>query len=639
MKIGSKTEPYKDPCVVSKKNARFFWGAAILLCLLLYGWFSYAVQFGIGRYDEPFYLTLPQRISLGDRFILHEWFFTQFSAIFQYLHYTLFVKLVGSTEGIILHFRYTFLLLSFFCYWVIIYQLRKTPVRALISAFLFCGFVPFAIFAPNYYNLPPFLCMLICFLLIGNRGKYDSVKQVLCGVLLSAAVLLAPTLALLYFLYTGFVILYYLLKKKGKNFFASYDFLLGLRTWGFITVGVAVCAGVVLIYLAATSGLGKIIQAIPLLFNNSEYNNADLQISMGSLLLQKTKQAIYLFHPVNAAAAGLLLLAGFLFKKNKRRLKTPFYWKIILLILSFFTFIAACICAVIIKSKNEDFPIYWWYHSFCTLPVFFLCLMCRLLCSEKDPKKDLFWQTGFFLALFRDLFSNVSLGIGCILCVIPLPFFFAQVLRELRADFSALTEKASDPKAKGSKNLQITKKAFASATVCFMAFFLCWSMFNVYAEGMHLFVEKMHHETVFNAKITEGPYKGVYTGEKVKRAHDLIVSDMKKIDSISKPTDAVYITDLCPLFYLYLGRPYSAYSSWFVGDDLLTRQIPYWQLYPEKLPSVIYVPNYTLFFESNVGRLNFQQIENLVEYDAVQGAGGTILIVKGWHLPSPEPAA
>lgn len=189
------------------------------------------MRWGLGRSDEAFYLTLAQRISLGDRFILHEWFFTQFSAIFQYLHYSLFMKLVGSAEGIILHFRYTYLVISFLIYWAIIWFLRKTPLRALAGAFLFCGFVPFAIFAPNYYNITPFICLLICFTLTGERGKYYPVRLFLCGVLLSVAVLFAPTLALLYVLYTVFVFIYLSAERKGNQVFAACSFTLEKQIW------------------------------------------------------------------------------------------------------------------------------------------------------------------------------------------------------------------------------------------------------------------------------------------------------------------------------------------------------------------------------------------------------------------------
>ena len=98
--------------------------ALILLCCRApYGYFFD---------DEPYIITLAQRVYYGDRLILDEWHVAQPIAPLLLPLYSLYVNLTGGTEGILLAFRFTYCLMwTMVCYMVCKTLIRETkPLNA-----------------------------------------------------------------------------------------------------------------------------------------------------------------------------------------------------------------------------------------------------------------------------------------------------------------------------------------------------------------------------------------------------------------------------------------------------------------------------------------------------------------------------
>ena len=232
-----------------KRSVRLAAVCAAVCCCLLYGWFVLSVPYGFGVPDEAFYLTIPQRLLLGDRMLLEEWHLSQFTAVFQLLPYAVFTKLTGGTEGIVLCMRYVYLAMSFTSFWYIFIKLRKTPWRALLCAFCFCAFVPFAVFAPNYYTIPIFLLLISCFTFCSDATCPSRVHLFFAGVLFAGAVLITPALTLAYLFYSILALVYFIAQKKGRLWLADWSFILNVRVWLFFFFGVLVSAVAFTTYL------------------------------------------------------------------------------------------------------------------------------------------------------------------------------------------------------------------------------------------------------------------------------------------------------------------------------------------------------------------------------------------------------
>ncbi len=91
--------------------------AFIVLCYRARGGYFYD--------DEPFLITLAQRLYNGDRLIFDEWHVSQSVAPLLLPFFSLYVRLAGSTEGIILAFRFVYCLM-----WIAVcYAVCKTLIR------------------------------------------------------------------------------------------------------------------------------------------------------------------------------------------------------------------------------------------------------------------------------------------------------------------------------------------------------------------------------------------------------------------------------------------------------------------------------------------------------------------------------
>ena len=78
-----------------------FWGLFLICGILI----LYKCRYGYAYSDECFYLTIPYRLTQGDRLILNEWNPAQLAGFLLYPAVSLYLRIFGSTEGIVLAFR------------------------------------------------------------------------------------------------------------------------------------------------------------------------------------------------------------------------------------------------------------------------------------------------------------------------------------------------------------------------------------------------------------------------------------------------------------------------------------------------------------------------------------------------------
>ena len=614
---------------------------ATAICFLLFGWFLYAVHFGLNRVDEAFYLSTVQRFFLGDRLLVDEWHLSQLSALFLALPYKIFTGVTGSTDGIILFMRIVYVCTDMLLYWYIYLKLRRSGACALFCAGMISAFVPFAIFTLNYHTLPQMWLIPVLFSLTPKEGEQKKWKLTAAGFLFSLAVLMAPGFALLYFFYSFFVLLKQIKNRKGRALFPSaYDTLLATRTWRFFSIGVALAAILFIVMIAVSSGWGNVLVAVPELLSDSEYTaNAVILF-----LAEKLKVAFRLFGAAPSAAAGILTLLSLLYRVRK----TSFCWvRPSLFLLSACVAAGAMLHAFRARAATQfDGSWYYWFYFSCSLlPALFFGAVCRLLCRKK-PENDyfLFWWAGLFSSLSMDLFSDVSLCICATSALIPCVFDFREAAREITVELTERTKKhgtanASAPDLNTKKHVAI-RRCCAVIIGCMVVVFSGIAAAHAYFEGSNTLVEtyfNLSDDKAISAEIEKGPYKGIRTTE----THRRILSAMQNdLDTIKQESDApFYIAENFPFAYLYTGKPIAAYSTWFNNTDM-ERQFRYWQLHPQKKPEWIYLPRYNstfyclnseIFYFSGLEDTMLQTFDRICDFEQTEGEAGILLRITNWE--------
>ena len=177
-------------------TAEITFGILLLGVALLY---LSRINMGMAEMDESFYLTIPLRLAQGDALLVDEWHVSQLAGFLTYPLMKVYLWVTGGkTEGIVLHFRYIYLLIQMAVTVAGYMCLRKREKwMAVIVSLVYALFTPFGIKALSYNTMG--LMATYLFVVLGLTAfRRDWLKYVLMGVLLAAAVLCNPYMVVLY---------------------------------------------------------------------------------------------------------------------------------------------------------------------------------------------------------------------------------------------------------------------------------------------------------------------------------------------------------------------------------------------------------------------------------------------------------
>ena len=606
-----------------KRSVRLAAVCAAVCCCLLYGWFCLSVRYGVGVPDEAFYLTIPQRLLQGDRMLLEEWHLSQFTAVFQLLPYAVYTKLAGGTEGIVLCMRYVYLAMSFTSFWYIFIKLRKTPWRALLCAFCFCVFVPFAVFEPNYYTIPVFFLLVSCLVFSKEAARPSGLRLFFAGVLFACAVLITPGLTLFYIVYTALALVRLIAQKKGRRWLADWDFVLERRVWLYVFFGVLASAVVFTGYLQLSSGFGEIVENLPNLLSDSEYD-----VSAGGnvrgFLLQKIR-VLFDYFGFTAVLFPLVSAGSVIALRCKALRRRLFAVKLLFAALHAVLFSVSLF--LLLRKRGDDSIL---FHSILPVPLFCFGAACYVLCEAKNRRLFLLWWCGLAFSLAKDTLSDISVGFGCVLGAVPAAWHLLQLTGEISAELRT----APQTRKRGAAAKKRTPlRVWGAVSVCILAAVVLWDGFIAFDEGWKCHYEEELHPFAAEgaAQVREGPYRGLI----VTQASADICAGMLADLTLIRETQSgpVYVSALAPWCYLYLDGPGAAYSSWWIKEDAAVRQLAYWRLYPERLPSVIYVPDYAVNMKApEYNGAPVEQLKTCCRWEARRGEAGTIYLVSDWAL-------
>lgn len=215
-------------------------------------------QYGFGDIDESFYLTTSYRLVQGDSLFGNEWHLSQMTAFIMYPIIKIYMKIVGQTDGMILNFRYIYLVIQLITSIVIYSYIKKySEAGAMFSSILFMIYAPFGIMALSYNSLGIILFSLsLIWYLFENRKAF----YFLSGIFYALAVLCCPFLAI-YCLYV--IGLCFFSKSKNNKNKTIYYF-----------IGIFITVIVFFTFVFSRVTISNFLRSLPCILNDPEHKTS-----------------------------------------------------------------------------------------------------------------------------------------------------------------------------------------------------------------------------------------------------------------------------------------------------------------------------------------------------------------------------
>ena len=209
--------------------------------------------------DEPFYLTIPYRLWQGDALFKSEWHMSQLSSFLIYPLFSLYMRIWGSTEGIILAFRYIFTFIWGVATIIIFLRLSRISFRAAcFSSLTFFLYTRAGIMALSYNTLGV-MNLTLSLVISATSERYNKADALISGMLFASSVLCCPYLAVLYIFNTFLSLIRFL--KSNYN----------LTKWKYQTIGIVTIAIFFCVFVLNRCNLYEIVQALPYIVMDSEH--------------------------------------------------------------------------------------------------------------------------------------------------------------------------------------------------------------------------------------------------------------------------------------------------------------------------------------------------------------------------------
>lgn len=221
----------------AEKNHRLFLPFYLIVFFVSLAWMLYRIHFGIDFTDEAYYAAFSWVYELGSRPFVEEINFHHTLGLLLWPLVKIFRLFTDGPDGIILYFRYMFVLISGVCALAIFTELKKKVPEFLsfffaLSVFLY---VPLSIPSPSYNNLGVILSIL-ALVLSQNSSKP---AQLTSGILSVVATLAYPSLVAPFVVWT---VLRLLTKKDLKStafYIAGLAFASAVACSLFLYIGIA----------------------------------------------------------------------------------------------------------------------------------------------------------------------------------------------------------------------------------------------------------------------------------------------------------------------------------------------------------------------------------------------------------------
>ena len=290
---------------------------AIAMFAVLALFLFWRARYGYCYEDEPFLLTLAQRLYKGDVLIVDEWHGCQNFGLLLLPLYAVYRVFFGSNDGILLCFRYAYCIVWLAALIVLYLKLRGTSRRGALAACIYMG-----LFSPlDYMTLSYTSVSLMCIMLtaaivycdVQTQNKSPLKTGLMLGVLTTVSTLCYPLFAAVFVLWLIVALAMYTVnrrrEKKEKN-----TYLLRL-TFAMLAV-CAVCAAAYCIWLVSNASMERILSNLPMIFSDPQHRSRGFFESIISLIAREV-QVGKLFY----GAMAVLTLTAVVFRRKRTRIR------------------------------------------------------------------------------------------------------------------------------------------------------------------------------------------------------------------------------------------------------------------------------------------------------------------------------
>lgn len=515
-------------------------------------------RYGFANMDESLYLAIPYRLWQGDGLFVNEWNLSSFSSFLLLPFVSVYMAIAGTTEGIILSFRYIFTAVQGLCAVFMYFKLKRYSwVGALTAAVTFFLYAPFGIMALSY-NSMGIQCVAVAVVLLLTNEKGAKLPYIAAGVLFAGAVLCCPYLVAVYAFYSLLV----LVNAVKKNCF-SLD-LLSKKCWIWITVGISALAVAFLAFALSRASVSEIITGLQWMLNDPQHESKGVV----------TVAANYFKQVFECSDISLFIYAGFaaltvirIFTKNSKIPDALFF----------------CAGAVLTGLMMAPFVTWQMYINRVIFPVNVFAAYCVVLSQNKDVKRlfKVVWLPGIMYGVCIHFASTEGfLNIASVSLISLMASLVIVVITGAEVV------------------VQTRNNALSLLTVCAVAAVLVMQVgATAYTRYESVFWESGWFGAGMPAQtqtLEKGPEKGLLVTTEKEEMYNDFVDDIGYMTEKYNPQNVLYISQNT-WFYLISGDVrVASFSAWLPGGDeeqmahTMSRLESYFDIDAERLPQIIY---------------------------------------------------
>lgn len=517
-----------------KRNERIGKMVAVVVLVIAALFMLNRAKYGYIYNDEPFILTLSHRLIKGDAFLYDEWQPTQLTGFLNYPWMILFTATHNNTDGMILFFRYVYVILNFVSLLFVYLRLSNYSKKPLITGaaclyLLLFSSMDILTVSYNFYSLTG----LLLFITLCITGK-SNIEYLFAGIFFSVATLVSPYLAIVFVLYYLFFSLNHFVLKKNisKNV---------IDITKMVLIGIILSIAIFICFLYGTGGnISKMLNTVSYIFTDVEYPSQSIfQLIYGYLYTWVNKFRTFGFMFV------VFVMLSLIDKKHKT------LW------------LEAHIIAFVILTPRM-IHIFLYQFNYLIMQIGLLGIHALIIDEQRNNSYSLIAIAGvifsFILYATSDL-KQYAIANGMVLAGFASFFLIDDYLQ------------------KHENNTKLIK------TLCILLVFAQIGT-EVYERMTKYYLDRDINDNLYMIK--ESAAKGLYVDQE---QYDIYMNIYKDINDNIPYQAKLLVLSQEPWIYLLNDSEYCTYSAWMTNNKefRIKRLKEYYDLHPDKYPNYIYV--------------------------------------------------
>ena len=517
-----------------KRNERIGKMVAVVVLVIAALFMLNRAKYGYINNDEPFILTLSHRLIKGDAFLYDEWQPTQLTGFLNYPWMILFTATHNNTDGMILFFRYVYVILNFVSLLFVYLRLSNYSKKPLITGaaclyLLLFSSMDILTVSYNFYSLTG----LLLFITLCITGK-SNIEYLFAGIFFSVATLVSPYLAIVFVLYYLFFSLNHFVLKKNisKNV---------IDITKMVLIGIILSIAIFICFLYGTGGnISKMLNTVSYIFTDVEYPSQSIfQLIYGYLYTWVNKFRTFGFMFV------VFVMLSLIDKKHKT------LW------------LEAHIIAFVILTPRM-IHIFLYQFNYLIMQIGLLGIHALIIDEQRNNSYSLIAIAGvifsFILYATSDL-KQYAIANGMVLAGFASFFLIDDYLQ------------------KHENNTKLIK------TLCILLVFAQIGT-EVYERMTKYYLDRDINDNLYMIK--ESAAKGLYVDQE---QYDIYMNIYKDINDNIPYQAKLLVLSQEPWIYLLNDSEYCTYSAWMTNNKefRIKRLKEYYDLHPDKYPNYIYV--------------------------------------------------